>query len=603
MCSTLVHRGPDDEGSYVSGSLGLGFRRLSIIDLESGHQPMSDLDGQIWVVCNGEIYNFMELRTELEGFGHVFTTNSDTEVIVHGYRQWGLDLLQRVNGMFGLAIWDDTARRLILARDCTGIKPLYYSLDSGRLVFGSEVRSVLAASDTSRTIDPAALCLYLRFGYAPSPHTVYAGINKLPAGHCLIAERGRVSINRWWNRAPEPSSRVRSVAEAESELLELYQQAVKRHLISDVPVGLLLSGGIDSGVLLALMNRYGNNWPSYTIGYGREFIDDELDDAARTAQLLQSSHASIQLSSTNVEEQLGRVIQIVEEPLNSASVVPMYNLCARVREDVKVALMGQGPDELFGGYKRHLGVRYGHLWRAIPGVIRNPLDGLLARLRRNETIHRGLFALDEPDRLERYKKAFSMLPDAQLAQLVRPELLSSDARDVYAELWTDCLPLIEKTDELGGFRYLELRSFIPDELLMYGDKLSMAHGLEVRVPFLDRTIVEYVESLPMEMSVRLFSRKWLHRRVCQKLIPNEIVGRKKRNFGHNATDAWFRRGTMTSFSDVIKDDHSYIYEYIEPTAARQLLSDHVSGVGDHHKLLYTLIVLEEWLRNFFRPES
>jgi asparagine synthase (glutamine-hydrolysing) len=600
MYLTLKHRGPDDEGSYISGSLGLGFRRLSIIDLATGHQPMSDSEQLIWVVFNGEIYNFKELRSELESNGHSFRTTSDTEVLVYGYKQWGAELLKRLNGMFGLAIWDEPARRLILARDRTGIKPLYYSLDSGGLVFGSELRAVIAANDSRPDIDPSALSLYLRYGYAPSPFTIYAGIEKLPAGCSLIAEQGKISIQRWWNCAPQTVSRVASIEEVQNDLLELYKQAVKRHLISDVPVGLLLSGGIDSGVLLALMNQFGSNWPTFTIGYGTEFLDDELVDAAKTAEQLHSSHVAIQIDGKTFEESLGHVVTALEEPINSASVVPMFYLCERVREDVKVALMGQGPDELFGGYTRHLGLRYGHLWRGIPDALRRPIGNLLGKLPRNEAIHRGLFALDEPDRLQRYKQVLSLLPDSHLEQLLRPELLTKDTIDTHGKLWTDCSSLIRKTDELGGFRFLELRYFMPDELLMYGDKLSMAHGLEIRVPFLDKTIVEYVERLPMEMSIHLLSRKWIHRRVCEQLISKDIIARKKRNFAHNVTDAWFRKGMVKTFSDIIKDDQSYMYQYLQPEAVRKLLSDHTAGVSDYHKSLYTIVVFEEWLRNCFR---
>src|SRR5208337_3228983 len=268
MTSTLVHRGPDDEGYYVAGAVGLGFRRLSIIDLAGGHQPMSDQENTVWVVFNGEIYNFPELRRELEGFGHIFRTTCDTEVIVHGYKQWGDDVLNRLNGMFGLAIWDTQKQRLVVARDPFGIKLIYYKIDAGRLYFGSEIRAVVAATDDRVDVDPTALNLFLRYRYTPSPYTMYEGVKKLAPGTKLTVEKGGCRVSRWYTYKPVPFSPMKSVREAEEELAELYKQSVKRHLLSDVPLGLLLSGGVDSGLLLALMSLYGKSWRTYTVGYG-----------------------------------------------------------------------------------------------------------------------------------------------------------------------------------------------------------------------------------------------------------------------------------------------------------------------------------------------
>src|SRR6184192_2124795 len=356
MADSIAHRGPDDEGYFFSGRVGLGFRRLSIIDLAGGHQPMSDAEETVWMILNGEIYNFKELRAELEQRGHHFRTRSDTEVIVHGYKEWGSDVFNHLNGMFGVAIWDAKKERLIVARDAMGIKLIYYRIANGQLTFGSEIRAVLAAEDSKPEVNPVALDLFLRFRYTPSPLTIFQGIRKLAPGTMLIVEDGQCREERWYNYTPVPFSSPKEDKEATRELLELYRAAVRRHLLSDVPVGILLSGGLDSGLLLALMNEEGGPWPAYTIGYGETFEDDELADAAETASILGARHITIKLDQKEFERSLPKIVECLEEPIAASSIVPMYFVSQRARQDVKVALIGQGPDELFGGYKRHVGV-------------------------------------------------------------------------------------------------------------------------------------------------------------------------------------------------------------------------------------------------------
>ncbi len=400
MTRTIVHRGPDDEGYYLDGPVGLGFRRLSIIDLAGGHQPMSDAEQTVWVIFNGEIYNFQELRAELEGRGHEFRTKSDTEVIVHGYKEWGTDVFDRLNGMFGLAIWDARRRRLVLARDAMGIKLIYYAIRGGTVWFGSEMRAVIAALRERPEVDPVALNLFLRYRYTPSPLTIFKGIEKLAPGTMLIVENGQARTERWYRYTPVPFETPKRDDEAAEELLELYRAAVRRHLIGDVPVGILLSGGLDSGLLLALMNEHGGPWPAYTVGYGDELRDDELADAAETAALLGAQHATVRLDRAEFERSLPSIVASLEEPIAASSIVPMYFVSRRARQDVKVGLIGQGPDELFGGYKRHLGVRYGEYWRKLPAPVRSLVGSAVGRLPRNETLKRGVASLAVDDRLQ-----------------------------------------------------------------------------------------------------------------------------------------------------------------------------------------------------------
>src|ERR1700728_822451 len=540
MTRSIIHRGPDDEGYYIAGPLGFGFRRLSIIDLAGGHQPMSDREESVWVIFNGEIYNFPELKRELEGYGHVFRTKCDTEVIIHGYKQWGDDVLNHLNGMFGLAIWDARKERLVVARDPFGIKLIYYKIDGDRVYFGSEIRAVVAAKNEKAEVDPVSLNLFLRYRYTPSPYTIFSGIRKLAAGTMLVFEKGSYALRRWYNYKPVPFSPTKSASEATEELCELYKQSVKRQLLSDVPLGLLLSGGVDSGLLLALMNLYGKSWRTYTVGYGSSFSDDELTDAADTAERFGSQHTSVVLDRKTFEEALPHIVSCLEEPIASSSIVPMYFVCQRARQDVKVALVGQGPDELFGGYRRHLGVRYSALWTGLPSWMRTPISSTVAALPRNETLKRGVRSLAIPDRMQRYQHVLSILPGDKIDELFHDGLLGPGAGEPILDGWADMVGLLDATDELGGLQFLEVRSTLPDELLMYADKLSMAHGLELRVPFLDKEIVEYVERLPASMQVRNGSRKWLHREVCRTYLPDSILKRKKRGFAVNVVDDWFR---------------------------------------------------------------
>jgi asparagine synthase (glutamine-hydrolysing) len=601
MTKTLIHRGPDDEGYYIAGPLGFGFRRLSIIDLAAGHQPMSDWEESVWVVFNGEIYNFLELRRELESYGHVFRTKSDTEVIVHGYKQWGDDVLNRLNGMFGLAIWDARQRRLVLARDPFGIKLVYYRIDGDSVYFGSEIRAIRAMFTDGAEIDPTSLNLFLRYRYTPSPHTIFRGVHKLAPGTKLTFQNGSYQLTRWYRFKPSPFVPTKSPGEAREELLSLYKQTVRRQLISDVPVGLLLSGGVDSGLLLALMNLNGSAWPTYTVGYGSTYADDELADASETAGILGSKHNSVMITRSIFEEALPKIVALLEEPIAASSIVPMYFVCERARQDVKVALVGQGPDELFGGYRRHLGVRYGSPWARLPAWMRTPIASAVAALPRNEMLKRGTYSLAIPGRMQRYQHVLSILPGAQVDELFQEGLLDPASGDAILECWADLTDLMSDTDALGGFQFLEVRSTLPDELLMYADKLSMAHGLELRVPYVDKEIVEYVERLPASFKVRNGSRKWLHRQVCRSFLPDTILKRPKRGFAVNVVDNWFRTAIDGMMADTLLDSSSKIYRYLRPTAVRKLFEQHASSREDNHKILFSLVVFEEWLRAHGEP--
>lgn len=596
MTDTIAHRGPDDEGYFISGPIGLGFRRLSIIDLAGGHQPMFDAERSVCVIFNGEIYNYQELRLQLQGRGHHFQTSSDTEVIVHGYKEWGTDVFNHLNGMFGLGIWDLEKKRLVIARDAMGIKLIYYRIMDGRFIFGSEIRALLASEESQPSIDPIALNLFLRFRYTPSPLTILQGIRKLAPGSMVVVEQGKYREERWYNYTPMPFSNPKEDTEATHELLELYRAAVARHLLSDVPVGILLSGGLDSGLLLALMNEHGGPWPAYTIGYGETFEDDELADAAETASLLGARHVTVKLDQAEFERSLPKIVECLEEPIAASSIVPMYFVSQRARQDVKVALIGQGPDELFGGYKRHLGVHYGNWWRGLPASLRSVVGYVAKRLPRNETLKRGVSSLATLDRLRRYQDVFSLAPAETIDGLFQDGWKNGKSEHELLGYWRPLAPQLKNIDELGGFQLLEIRSSLPDELLMYADKLSMAHSLEVRVPYLDRTVVEYVQRLGASFKIRNGTRKWLHRQVCQAYLPPRILKRRKRGFAVNVVDQWFRSSVKGELSDLLLDKGSLMFELLQPEPVRQLLQNHQSRRQDNHKLLFSLVMFEQWLR-------
>jgi len=558
---------------------------------------MSDEAGSVSVIFNGEIYNFRQLRTQLEGLGHMFRTRSDTEVIIHGYRQWGTEVFNRLNGMFGLAIWDKERRRLILARDSAGIKLVYYRVADGTVVFGSELRAVLSALESRPEIDPDAVNDFLRYRYTPSPRTIYRGVSKLAPGTMAVFEPGRWRIERWYRMDPKPELPVGDGEKIEA-LLDLYKDALQRHLISDVPLGLLLSGGVDSGLLLGLMSLHGDRWQTYTVGYGRTaYEDDELADAARTAALFGARHNEVQLSRQDFEVALPRIVSVIEEPIAASSIVPMYFVCERARQDVKVALMGQGPDELFGGYVRHLGVRYGENWRRLPRPLRAAVEAAIDRLPRSETLKRGAYALSIADRLERSQRIFSIVPGDVVDGLFRDGLRSAGSEACMRSRWAELDAEMSSTDDLGAFQVIEVRCSLPDELLMYADKLSMAHGLEVRVPYLDREIVEFARALPGLFKIRHFKRKWIHRLACKRFLPREVLRRRKRGFAVDAVGQWFDGSVASKLNTYLLDESSLMFRILRADSVRRLLDEHQARRRDNHKILFSLVLFEEWMRN------
>jgi asparagine synthase (glutamine-hydrolysing) len=594
MTASLAHRGPDDAACLLDDHVGLGFRRLSIIDLAGGRQPMTD--GQrLWSMCNGEIYNFRELRRELTARGHEFTTRSDSEVIVHGYREWGDDVVHHLNGMFAFAVWDADRGRLLLARDRAGIKPLYWAHADDRLVFGSEIRAVLAGTGRRPALDPEALALFLRYRYTPSPWTIYEGVHRLAPGHLLVSDGSGTHVRQWWNLRPEPFDPAPTPDVAIDELTDRYETAVRRQLVSDVPVGLLLSGGVDSALLLELMGDHNPGWDTYTAGFGDDDPHDEIAGASATARHFGARHHPVRLCRSDFEQELPRVVSAMEEPVTSPSVVPMDAICARARADVKVVLVGQGPDELFGGYRRHLGIRYGHWWRALPHSLRDATADVVRALPRAAALKRAVRSLTHEDPYARWVDALAIesgpAVDAMFAASSAPAISGR-----LHESWDPIAHLTGSADELTAFNYLELRSTLPDELLLYADKLSMAHGIEARVPYLDDDVVDYALRLPAAYKVHGGAQKWIHRQVCARRLPAAVLARRKRGFAAHVVDDWYRASATALLTDTVGDPQSRMFEWLDRAEVMRLLCAHQRGEGDHHKLLHSLVVTELWMR-------
>ena len=600
MTARLNHRGPDGTGSYQAGEIGLGHRRLSIIDVDGGKQPISNEDGTVQLVFNGEIYNYIELTEELKSKGHRFITRSDTEVIVHGYEQWGADCVQRFNGIFAFALWDSQKRQLFTARDHLGVKPLYYTQIGDAFLCASEIKSLLAHPACPRQVNLESLSKLFTLRYVPSPDTMFAGIHKLLPGHRMTVDANAIKIERYWNWTPKIKWNI-----DENNAVEQYQalveDAVRLQMRSDVPVGLFLSSGIDSGMLLAIMSKYsGQAIKTFTIGFDEGEASNETEDARALAQAFGAEHSEMMIGAQDYQEYYQRYLWDLEEPVGNESAAAFYFVSRIAREKVKVALTGQGADEPWAGYHRYRGVKLSEVYSRLPvaltdGVVR----GLVERLSSNERLLRGVASLGERDILSRFIKIYSFYSSSMKDRLFRPwvkaEIGHNGEQSQLAlhRLQSDVADL----DGLSQMLYVDTRANLPDDLLMVGDKTSMANSLEARVPFLDYRLIEFIESLPPNLKLRGFQGKYLHKKAAAKWLPESVIHRKKKGFA-NPVDRWLR-GSMWKFaSECLLSDSAAVNQYFDRSYIRQLLSDHQSGRQEHLRHIYLLISFELWHRTF-----
>lgn len=599
MRDRLVHRGPDAGGEFVEPGVALGVRRLRVIDLVTGDQPQSNEERTVWTVFNGEIYNFQELRIELVRRGHRLRTNSDTETIVHLYEDEGEAFVEALEGMFALAVWDSTRRKLILARDRLGKKPLVYWASNGMLAFASEHHSLLAGLADRPGVDRAAIGLYLRLGYVPAPHDAFEGIRKLQPATVLTWQEGSLTQRRYW-LPPQPGTLAIEEDEAAEHLRRLIDRAVARRLVADVPVGAFLSGGVDSSVVVATMAKLTSKVRTFTIGFDDpEF--SELEHARRVAARFGTEHHELVVRPAHTDA-IPQLVRHYGEPYADSSAVPTYFLSKLTREHVTVALNGDGGDELFGGYDRYAAVRLASLGDRIPRSLRASGARLLSALipdsispnSLSRRARRFLQAAALPP-LERYLRWLSVFDQGQLGALVSDEFAATVPIAGLAERIG--LNGSFRGDQVAAAQLLDLRLYLPDDLLVKVDIASMASSLEVRCPFLDRELVEFAVRLPTRLKLRGGRRKYLLKRAFDGLVPSANLHRRKQGFGV-PLGRWFREDLRSFTEEVVLSPRALERGYFRPEALRDLVREHVTGRVDHMHRLWALLMLELWHLEF-----
>ena len=601
MTSILSHRGPDGDGRYIGERVGLGHRRLSIIDLQGGAQPIANEDDTIHVVFNGEIYNFIELRKELESKGHIFRTSSDTEVIVHGYEQWGIDCVTRFNGIFAFALWDDRSKRLFLARDHLGVKPLYYTFIKDKLLFASEIKSLLQHDELSREVDIRSLGKLFTFRYVPSPDTLFSGIKKLSPGHRMVLEDEQYETSRYWKWKPHIVTN-----KSESEWLEQYQflmeDSIRLQLRSDVPVGLFLSSGIDSAGILAIMRKYVSDPVfTFTIGFEEGKKTNETDDARLIAKIFGATHTEMVVSHKDYEEYYERYMWDLEEPVGNETAAAFYFVSKMASKKVKVALTGQGADEPWAGYHRHIGVRLSEYYRQIPEVLSSSLKHFLLRLPRSERLKRGVLSLDEPDVLTRFAKVYSFYSAEMKSNLFQAWVKNEISFESYED--KEALRILHSDvsdlDPLAQMLYIDTRANLPDDLLMVNDKTSMANSIEARVPYLDYRLVELIETIPSCLKLKRFRGKHLHKRALEKWLPKNMIYKKKKGFS-NPIHNWLRKGMLNFLRERLLDDSSGISLYFNRDYVEELIKLHQERKESLLRQLYLLLSFQLWYNQYIK---
>jgi asparagine synthase (glutamine-hydrolysing) len=595
MADALTHRGPDAEGIVTDGSIALGHRRLSILDLSpSGNQPMANEDRTLWSVVNGEIYNFPELRRDLEGRGHRFRSGSDSEIVVHLYEERGDDFVRDLRGMFALAVWDGPRRRLVLARDPLGKKPLYFARRPEGFAFSSEVASLLRGLPTRPAPDLAAIDRYLTLQYVPPPGTAFEGVGKLPAGHRLVVEPGgEPRLERYWRLSFAPRRFApASEEEAAEEVRPLLDEAVRRREVADVPVGAFLSGGVDSSLVVALMAR-GASRPVETFSIDFPGGGGEVAWARLVAERWKTKHHELVVDPDMVAI-LPELVRRYGEPFADSSAVPVYYLAQLTRQHVTVALSGDGGDEVFGGYRRYLWDKLAREIRAA-GVWSGPVRALLARLPGAGLHAVRRFAASLPDdAAARYLPLVAHFSPRDKERL-HPRLgRPAGAADPVEAWFREILAASDAADEVNRLLDLDTQTYLPDDILVKVDIASMAHALEVRAPLLDQTLVEWMAGLPGRLKLRGLRGKRILRRVAQGLVPKAILTRKKRGFAL-PVDGWFRGQLRPMARDLLDSQSSQTQTLLDRAAIRQLLDEQDRGV-DHGERLWNLLVLELWLR-------
>jgi asparagine synthase (glutamine-hydrolysing) len=599
MCQSIVHRGPDDEGIFVKNGTGLGMRRLSIIDLAGGHQPVFNEDRSVWVVFNGEIYNFPELRAELEKRGHCFYTHTDTEVIVHLYEDLGADCVKKLRGMFAFALYDERRGKLLMARDRLGIKPLHYALANGRLLFGSEIKAILAVAPELATVNQQALLQYMYFGYIPDPITSFLPIQKLPPGNLLEFEGGEVQVRQYWDLPEYGTHHPRSEQECLEELEWQLAEAVRIRLISDVPLGALLSGGTDSSTVVALMARASSK-PVKTFSIGFSHLDfDEAHYARIVAKQFGTEHHEL-VVEPNVLETVETLTSSLEEPFGDSSMLPTYYVSCMARKHVTVALSGDGGDEIFAGYDRYGIHQRRQVFERIPRwAWRVYREQVYPRLPKNMRGRKFSYNVSLPWR-ERYVDGISFVPSFErdmplLSGEFRGLLRTGGNPDNVMYRYFEQAPA---KDPVSQMLYVDTKTYMVADILTKVDRMSMATSLEVRVPILDHLFVEWATGLPADWKLRGGVQKYILRKLAERVgVPREALYRRKQGFALPLVH-WMRNELKDLIMTVLLEPKTMQRGYFNPAGVRQLLDEHFRGRRDQSDRIWRLLIFELWHRNF-----
>jgi len=600
MADTIEHRGPDDEGFFVRGQIGFGFRRLSIIDLSTGHQPISNEDDSVWIVFNGEIYNYKELREFLLAKGHQFKTKTDTEVILHLYEEMGHECLGKLRGMFAFAIWDERDKSLFLARDRVGIKPLYYSLSAKGLVFGSEIKAILADSEVSNEVYPEVIDRFLSYYYLPGEETLFKTVRKLSPGSYLVVKDGKATTHSYWDLSFAPVEQ--SLKQAEDHLIQLFEETVQAHMISDVPVGFLLSGGVDSTAMLGFAVGK-TEWPlsSYTLGFDSPGIADERPFAALAAKRYGSAHHELTITAEQFAEFLPKYSWHMEEPVCEPTAVALYYVSRLARNFVKVLISGEGGDEAFAGYPNYRNM----LWLERLKSVFNPLNSVASSglhfLHRSLNVSRfGKYAplMDTPfdsyyySRISNPSVYFNRCPE----QLYTKEFLASANKSFSMSVTKKFLDSQRGTGLVNKMLYVDTKTALPDDLLLKADKMTMATSVELRVPLLDHKILEFAATLPENFKVRGVTTKYIAKRALRKRVPQEILDRKKVGFPVPYAQ-WLRSDLKSWVEEILYDRKTTQRGYFTRSGVESLVNRN-SENGQYSKEVLSLVALELWHRSF-----
>lgn len=610
MCHSIAHRGPDEEGSIIIDAAALGMTRLSIIDLSTGQQPIPNSDESAWIVFNGEIYNYKEIRELLVKKGHNFKTSSDTESIVHLYEEYGVDCLQHLEGMFAFAIWDRAKQRLFIARDRMGEKPLHWGIFDGKFVFGSEIKGLLAHPSVSKDLNPEALMRYLALEYVPAPNSIFKGINKLMPAHYMIVEGGQVSIKNYWN--PKIEKAKYSEQEASEKLMELLRRSIELRLISDVPLGIFLSGGIDSSAIAAIATEVaGRQIKTFSIGFADKSFD-ESEHALAVSKHIGSDHRVVTFEPELAFETMTELWNYLDEPIADASIVPTFFLSKMTKENVTVALAGEGGDELFGGYPTYQAHGMASAWTTLPRALRHgfiepalmKLPVSLNNLSFDFKVKRFLSAVDEPP-MRRHLRWMGSIPRKEHSQLLNPEIFGTGSLSQNEEELFDApgfnrviMPTSAGSDIADAAMRLDMSTYLPDDLLVKSDRASMAASLEVRLPFLAYPLVEFALSLPTSMKVNSSNTKLLLKKTVAPLLPEYIMKRPKKGFGI-PVGKWLKNEFRPIVDELLDPDFLRMQGIFQPEYVRALLKQHDDGRADRRKELWTILQFQWWWRKFF----